>query len=70
MAIRNTLSTAPTLELLDVQGIADYLNVEPRTARRIVSDRRVPVVKIGALVRVHRADLDAYVAANTVQAAR
>lgn len=70
MATSITPGPAQTLDLLDVQGIADYLNVETRTARRIVSDRRVPVIKIGALVRVRRADLDAYVSANTVEAAR
>ncbi|AWB90304.1 helix-turn-helix domain-containing protein [Homoserinimonas hongtaonis] len=58
----------PALDLLDVQGIASYLNITPRTARRIVSERRVPVTKIGALVRVRRTDLDAYLVAHTVEA--
>lgn len=64
-----TDNTSPALDLLDVQGIASYLNISPRTARRIVSERRVPVTNIGALVRVRRADLDAYLAAHTTPAA-
>lgn len=64
-----TDNTSPALDLLDVQGIAGYLNITPRTARRIVSERRVPVTKIGALVRVRRADLDAYIVAHTTTAA-
>jgi excisionase family DNA binding protein len=64
-----TVHHSPSPDLLDVQGIAEYLNITPRNARRIVSERRVPVLKIGALVRVRRADLDAYLAAHTLSAA-
>lgn len=51
--------------LLDVEGIALKLNVSDRMARRIVSERRVPVVKIGKLCRVWSDDLEAYLAENT-----
>lgn len=60
--------TPPTPDLLDVPGIAAYLSISARGARWIISQRRVPVIKIGQLVRVRRTDLDAYLAANTREA--
>lgn len=61
---------SPVPDLLDVPGIAAYLSISERSARWIISQRRVPVIKIGQLVRVRRADLDAYLTANTREAVR
>lgn len=55
--------------LLGVPEIADYLAVSERAVRDLVSRRQLPVVKIGQRVRVHRADLDAYIAARTREVA-
>lgn len=64
------MTTPPTgtdsLGLLDVAGIAHYLSITSRMARRLVDERRVPIVKVGSLVRVRRIDLDAYVAQHTI----
>lgn len=58
----------PTPELLSVPVAAEYLSVSERFVRRMVSEGRVPVVKLGKHVRVRRADLDAYIAASTREA--
>lgn len=60
----------PTPDLLDVPGIAAYLAMSERQVRHILAQRRVPVIKIGQLVRVRRADLDAYLTANTREVSR
>lgn len=54
-------------ELLTVAEAAAYINTSERFARRLVSDRRVQVVKLGKHVRIPRPALDEYVAANTRQ---
>jgi hypothetical protein len=51
--------------LLDVAGISVRCNVPERMARRIISQRRVPVVKVGRYARVRLADLEAFLSANT-----
>ena len=62
-------ATAPAPEawpdLLTVAEAAAYINTSERFARRLVSDRRVQVVKLGKHVRIPRPALDEYVAANT-----
>jgi hypothetical protein len=62
-----TSSTPQAAEkrLLDLEGIALKCNCSERMARRIVSERRVPVVKIGKLCRVWSDDLEAYLEQNT-----
>lgn len=66
-----TLSTALEAwpDLLTVAEAAAYINTSERFARRLVSDRRVQVVKLGKHVRIPRPALDEYVAANTRQPA-
>lgn len=52
-------------DLLTVAEAAAYINTSERFARRLVSDCRVQVVKLGKHVRIPRPALDDYVAANT-----
>jgi len=59
-----------TPELLDVEGIAEYLAITVRAVRSLVAGRQLPVIKIGQRVRVRRADLDAYLEANTREVVR
>lgn len=56
-------------ELLDVPMIAAYLDLTERQVRNIIARRLIPVVKIGQLVRMRRADIDAYLESNTIPAA-
>ena len=56
-------------DLLTVAEAAAYINTSERFARRLASERRVQVVKLGKHVRIPRRALDEYVAANTRQRA-
>jgi excisionase family DNA binding protein len=58
-------TSEPRPDLLTVAEAAAYTNTSERFARRLVSDRRVPVVKLGKHVRIPRTALDEYIAANT-----
>lgn len=56
--------------LLDDQGAADYLGTTPRHVRKLWSERRLPAIKVGRLVRFDPRDLDAYIKAQRVEAIR
>ena len=47
---------------------AIYLNVTERYMRRLVSERRIPYLKVGRLLRFRPTDLDAYLEACVVDA--
>lgn len=70
MAEKATIMTAITTtpDLLSVPDSSEYLAVSERFIRRMVSEGRVPVVKLGKHVRIRRSDLDAYIAASTREA--
>ena len=51
-------------ELLTLHEAVQYMNASERFARRLVDERRVRVHKVGRFVRIARADLDDYLAAN------
>ena len=46
-----TDSTRPLPELIDVTGLAKVLGVDVRHVRRLVYEKRIPIVKWGNLVR-------------------
>jgi excisionase family DNA binding protein len=54
-------------ELLTVEETAQVLKTSVRFVRRLIAERRVPYVKVGKYVRLHRCDLDAFVAAGRVE---
>lgn len=54
--------------LLSVEEAAAYLNIAVWTLRHWVSDRKIPFVRLGRLVRFRQADLDAYISRNIVRA--
>lgn len=54
--------------LLDLPAAAEYLGVGPRMARRLVSERRVPFIRVGRHIRLRQSDLDAYLAEHYVEA--
>jgi excisionase family DNA binding protein len=70
-SVTSTPTPAPETwpDLLTVAEAGAYINTSERFARRLVSDRRVQVVKLGKHVRIPRPALDEYVAANTRQPA-
>lgn len=55
--------------LLTVDEAAEYLTVTPRFVRRLIEERRIPKVKLGKFVRIHRDDLDAFIVAGRVEGA-
>ena len=62
---RSDRHNTTTDQLLDEIKIAEIAAVTARMARRIVAERRVPVVKVGRYVRVWRSDLEEWIEANT-----
>ena len=52
--------------LLTIGQAADYLGTGQRFVRRLISERRIPYVKLGKHVRLERCALDAFVAAGRV----
>ena len=57
-------------DLLTVEQAADYLNITEHFVRRLIRERRIPFLKVGRLVRLRRADIDAYLAGCAVPAVR
>ncbi|HVU60202.1 MAG TPA: helix-turn-helix domain-containing protein [Mycobacteriales bacterium] len=53
--------------LLSVEQAATELGTPVRFVRRLVQERRIPFHKIGKYVRIHRSDLDAFIAAGRVR---
>ena len=46
--------------LLDIDAVAEQLGTSVRHLRRLVQERRIPVVRVGRLIRFDPADLDAW----------
>ena len=46
--------------LLDVEGVAEELSTSVRHIRRLVHERRIPVVRVGRLVRFDPVDIAAW----------
>ncbi len=51
-------------ELIDIATLADLLGVNQRYVRRMVAERRVPMIKVGHLVRFDLADIREWVEAQ------
>jgi excisionase family DNA binding protein len=45
---------------LSIMEAAAYLGVSERLLRRLIAERRIPHQRLGRLIRLSRADLDAY----------
>jgi excisionase family DNA binding protein len=54
--------------LLTIAEAASLLRLKPSTIRDWVLRRRLPYYKVGRLVRIRRADVDALIAASVVPA--
>jgi excisionase family DNA binding protein len=61
-----TLTQPPVAAgLLDVHAVAELLNCSPRHVYRLFTSLRMPApLKVGALVRWRRADIEAWIAAG------
>src|SRR5947208_10289489 len=47
-------------EMLDVQSVADLLNVNPRTVLRMVEREELPAIRVARRFRFRRSDLEHY----------
>ena len=56
--------------LLNVPQAAEVLGTGERFIRRLVAERRIRFHRVGSHIRIERSDLEAFVAAGTVEAAR
>ena len=54
---------------VDLAGAADYLGTTPRHVRRLVTERRIPYVKIGRFTRLDPDDLDEWISAHRIEVA-
>lgn len=54
------------MTLLTVDQAATYLSTTPRFIRRLVAEKRIPYVKLGAHLRLDKDDLDRFVDAGRV----
>jgi len=55
-----------TRPLLTAERVADHLQLSIRSVRRLIAAGELPSVKIGRLIRVMPAALDAFLAKRTV----
>ena len=55
-------------ELLTIPETAKFLRLQPSTVRAWIHQRKIAFVKIGRLVRIRRADAEAYIASRVVLA--
>jgi excisionase family DNA binding protein len=55
----------PSDSLLNVDEAAAYLGLSEKSVRKRVGDRKIPYIKVGALLRFRREQLDAWLDANS-----
>ena len=55
-------------QLLDVQQVADWLNVEPRYVYQLAASGALLRVRVGRYVRIPAGSVRAYIKANTADA--
>lgn len=53
--------------LLNVEQVAERLNMSPRNVRELVYKRKIEHVKCGRLLRFKPETIDAYIAINTMK---
>jgi excisionase family DNA binding protein len=52
--------------LVDIRVLADYLGISPDTGYTLVSQRRIPYVKVGRLLRFDLKTIDGWITQNSV----
>lgn len=50
--------------LLDIAAVAEQLGTSVRHIRRLVQERRIPVVRVGRLIRFDPVDIDVWLDAH------
>lgn len=60
LPLRPIASATSRRRLLDIDAVAELLNTSVRHIRRLVHEHRIPVVRVGRLIRFDPVDLDAW----------
>jgi len=60
LPLRPADPTGSRQRLLDIDAVAEMLNTSIRHIRRLVHEHRIPVVRVGRLIRFDPLDLDAW----------
>ncbi len=60
------MKAVPARRLMNIQEAAAYLRLSPHTLYTMVSQRRIPYVKVGRLTKFDLALLDQWIKQNTV----
>jgi excisionase family DNA binding protein len=56
--------------LLNIQQVAAYLGLSVHTVYKFVSQRKIPHIKIGKLLKFDRPEIDRWIASHTVKERR
>lgn len=56
-----------TRRLLNIKEVADYTGLSPHTLYTMVSQRRIPFVKLGRLTKFDRYEIDRWIASKSVK---
>jgi excisionase family DNA binding protein len=62
--------TPIALRLLDIQQVATYTGLSVHTLYTMVSQRRIPFVKLGRLTKFDREEIDKWIASHSVKVRR
>lgn len=54
-------------DVMDVDGVAEYLGLAPSTIYDKVRDKDMPHTRLGNLIRFRKTDIDRWLGENTVQ---
>lgn len=60
LPFRSNASATSRRRLLDIDTVAELLSTSVRHIRRLVHEHRIPVVRVGRLIRFDPVDLDAW----------
>lgn len=60
LPFRSIASATSRRRLLDIDAVAELLSTSVRHIRRLVQERRIPVVRVGRLIRFDPVDINAW----------
>ena len=58
--------SSPANRLLDIEAVASWLGISPHTLYKMVSQRRIPYVKVGSRVKFDPLKLEDWIKQQTV----
>ena len=59
------VTRAPKTDILLIKDVAEYLEINERTIYRLAAAKKIPAFKVGGSWRFSRADIDAWIKAQT-----